>query len=477
MDNLDYKIKEIFPNESVLKMPDKYSIFHGKNIPSFIKDWLIKKFMDTNGDINISGLIKFMEDHIPQKGNNLKGKLITDRKQIKVLARILIEPDIRKGFLKFSIPDLGIRFNEGIIPQYIVKEYPELKGGEVWGVVSLSYVPPENSDLKHGYIELIDYKPFKPYKVDLSYYKEARKEFSTEEWIDLLIRSMEYNPKSFNSLFQKLEFISRLLIFVEPRLNLIELAPKGTGKSYVFGNLSKYGWIVSGGTISRAKLFYDISKNMPGIITQYDFVAFDEIQTIKFTDENELRGALKSYLESGTFSVGNIKQTSNAGVILLGNIEFIRDEKSLIPKNPIYFKNLPRIFLESALLDRFHGFIEGWKLPRINEDLKVKGFALNVEYFSEVLHNLRDKGEYAAVVDELIKVPHRADTRDVTAIKRITTAYLKLIFPNVEDLHTLSKDSFDKYCLSLAKERRKIIREQIHLIDPEYSSEVPDISI
>jgi len=255
---------------------------------------------------------------------------------------------------------------------------------------------------------------------------------------------------------------------------MIELAPKGTGKSYIFGNLSKYGWLISGGIVSRAKLFYDLAKNIPGIITKYDFVAFDEIQTIKFTDESELRGALKGYLESGTFSVGNIKQTSDASIILLGNIEFRREGNNLIPKNPIYFKNLPNIFLESALLDRFHGFIEGWRLPRVNEDLKVKGYALNVEYFSEILHNFREKGEYAALVDDLLDIPHKADTRDVTAIKRMATALLKLLFPNLDNLN---KDEFNKYCLSIAKEKRSIIRKQIHLIDSEYSKEVPDISV
>lgn len=96
-----------------------------------------------------------------------------------------------------------------------------------------------------------------------------------------------------------------MLIFVEPRLNIIELAPKGTGKSYVFGNISKYGWLISGGTVTRAKLFYDVSKSTMGIITIYDFVAMDEIQTIKFSDENELRGALKNYLESGVFTVAS----------------------------------------------------------------------------------------------------------------------------------------------------------------------------
>jgi len=152
-------------------------------------------------------------------------------------------------------------------------------------VITLVYQ--SSLDKEKGYVELINYKAFKPYRVDLDYYKNVRKEFSTTEWIDLLIRSMEYNPNGFESLSQKLMFLSRFLIFLEPRLNLIELAPKGTGKSYILGNLSKYGWMISGGKVTRAKLFYDMTKKSMGAIMLYDFVTMNEIQTITFSDADE----------------------------------------------------------------------------------------------------------------------------------------------------------------------------------------------
>lgn len=308
----------------------------------------------------------------------------------------------------------------------------------------------------------------------MEYFRAARKEFSTTEWIDLLIRSMEYNPDGFESLSQKLMFLSRLLVFIEPRLNLIELAPKGTGKSYIFGNLSKYGWMISGGKVTRAKLFYDMTKKSMGAITLYDFVTMDEIQTITFSDSAEIQAALKSYLEFGYTTVANVKLVSQAGLIIMGNISLSRDKKPMRLK---YFSELPETFKESALLDRFHGFIEGWKLPRINEDLKINGWTLNVEYFSEIMHELRDKPIYSAIVNDLLEVPAKADTRDTTAVKRIATAYLKLLFPNVNDTSEIDKDDFNNYCLIPAIEKRQIIRRQIHLIDEEFSDEMPDIKI
>jgi ATP-dependent Lon protease len=470
LNTLDEKIKIAFPDESVIKIPQNYSVFAGKNLPSFIKDFLIKRYTDNYGKLDRTGVLKFLEDHIPSKDNDLKNRLRTHREEVTVLTRFIIETDLKNDKLLFSIPDLGIKSSEGRIPDFVAKKNKELKDGELWGVVTLVYQPP--ADKEKGFVELVNYKAFKPYKVDLEYFKSARKEFSTTEWIDLLIRSMEYNPDGFESFSQKLMFLSRILIFLEPRLNMIELAPKGTGKSYIFGNLSKYGWMISGGKVTRAKLFYDMTKKSMGAITLYDFVTMDEIQTITFSDSSEIQAALKSYLEFGYTTVANVKLVSQAGLIIMGNISLSRDKKPIRLK---YFSELPDTFKESALLDRFHGFIEGWKLPRISEDLKINGWTLNVEYFSEIMHELRDKPIYSAIVNDLLEVPTKADTRDTTAVKRIATAYLKLLFPNVNDASNIDKDDFRNYCLIPAIEKRQIIRRQIHLIDEEFSEEMPDI--
>jgi ATP-dependent Lon protease len=272
-------------------------------------------------------------------------------------------------------------------------------------------------------------------------------------------------------------FLSRLLIFVEPRLNLIELAPKGTGKSYVFGNLSKYGWLISGGVVSRAKLFYDMQRKSMGMITLYDFITLDEIQTIKFTDSAELRAALKSFLEQGYTNIMGTRVESLAGFLIMGNISLSIENKPVSKK---YFSELPDTFKESALLERFHGFIEGWRLPRFNTSLLVHGHTLNVEYFSEILHELRNNYLYATIVDDLIDIPPKSDGRHVIAIKRLATAYLKLLFPNITNTEDVNKEDFNNFCLQPAIEKRKIILDQLRLIDPEYSQEkynIPDFKL
>lgn len=470
--SLDEKIKTVFPEESVLKNSDKYSVFSGFSIPSFVKDWLIKMFTDENDELDENGLKRFITNNLANNQKHVKGTLITDNKEVTLLARIVVEPDIKTGKLRFSVPDAGLKMNECEIPDYVVRDNPELKGGEVWGIITLDYLIPSGKE--KGVILLEKFKSFKPYSVDVDYFASKRNQFSLMEWVDFLIRSMEYNPDGFDSFTQKLLFISRLLVFVEPNINMMELAPKGTGKSYVFSNLSKYGWVVSGGTVTRAKLLYDISRESSGLIQQYQFLALDEIETIKFQDENELRGALKNYLESGSFTVAKYKGDSNCGLMVLGNIPLDENKK---PLNKQYFANLHKFFMDPALLDRFHGFIEGWYLPRMREELKIDGYGLNVEYFSEILNEMRRVPEFEIVVQQLLDIPLKADTRDTKAIIRISTAYLKLLFPHVRTIQDISKEDFEEYCLKPAMHMRGIIKHQISLIDYEFRNELPDIKI
>ena len=472
--NLDEKIKNAFPEESVYKSPEKYSIFTGLNLPSFVKDWLIKRYTDERGQLDEYGIKKFMADNLPteQRKKHIKGLLITENKEVKLLARIITTPDIQKGILKFSIPDAGLKMKDCRIPDYIARKHHELRGGEVWGIVTLDYLIPDGNE--KGVIELTDFKTFKPYEVNFDYFSLKREEFTLEEWVDLLIRSMEYNPDGFDSFTQKLRFISRLLVFVEPNLNLMELAPKGTGKSYVFSNLSKYGWMISGGTVTRAKLFYDISKESPGLIEQYDFLALDEIETIKFRDENELIGAMKNYLENGKFTVAKYSGSSNCGLIVLGNLPLDENKK---PLNKQYFAGLHKFFKDPALLDRFHGFIEGWYLPRMKEEMKITGYGLNVEYFSEILKSMRKIPDFRETTNNMLNIPPNSDTRDAEAIRRISTAYLKLLFPNARTVDDITPEDFKRFCLEPAIEMRGIIKHQISLIDQEFTPELPNITV
>ena len=469
---IESKIREAFSTNAIYKNPSATnSLFVGRNLPSFVKDFLLKKFLDADGNVDQGLLTAFLDSVMPKEP--IKERL-RDNAEVTVLARFIVSIDLVKGVTRFAIPDMDIKEKEGQIPEYVYSKHKgELVDGEKWGVIKLCVMP--DDDGKKNHIEMVDYKPFKPYKsVDYSYFQEARKHFTIEEWLDVLLSSMEYDAGGFESMSQKIEFLTRLLIFVEPRLNVIELAPKGTGKSYVYGNLSKYGWLVSGGKVTRAKLFYDKQKKQNGIIKNHDFTVFDEIQTIVFQEPAEIQAALKSYLESGKTTIDNNEFSSECGLMLMGNIPLTKERR---PVSNQYFNSLPVNFRESALLDRFHCFIEGWHLPRINKSMIYKGWTINVEYFSEILHSMRTQNQYSLLFDELVTFEKDADMRDFNAVKRITTAYMKLLFPHWTKKEEVNIGDFDMYCLQPAIRRRGIIKEQCHNIDAEFKTRMPVIEV
>ena len=471
---LSNKIKQYFSAMAIYKDPEKTnSLFSGRNLPSFVKDFLLKRYIDFDGNLNAQGLTSFLDLVIPQNPTTVKEKLLAGQ-DLTLLCRFIIYIDLVKNVKRFSIPDMGIKLNEGQIPEYVCEKHRgELVDGEKWGIIKICLLPDE--DGKKSHVEMVDYKPFKPYSsVDVGYLADARSNFTTTEWIDVLLSAMEYDPDGFESMTQKVEFLTRLLIFIEPRLNVIELAPKGTGKSYVFGNLSKYGWLVSGGKVTRAKLFWDKQKQQNGIIKNHDFTAFDEIQTITFQEPAEIQAALKSYLESGKTTIDNQEFSSECGLMLMGNIPLSKEK---LPISNRYFDNLPQNFCESALLDRFHCFIEGWKLPRINTSMIFKGWTINVEYFSEIMHSMRTQNIYNQIYDELVEIAPNTDMRDSKAVKRIATAYMKLLFPHWRTVEDVNKPEFEIFCLNPAIYRRGIVKQQCHYIDPEFKMQMSGISM
>lgn len=467
------KAKLYFANMAIYKDDKTNSFFVGRNLPSFVKDFILKRYTNEYGQVDANALTTFLNNVIPFKAESVKDRL-GNGEEVMLMTRFIVYIDLVKGIRRFGIPDLGIKLNEGQIPEYVYTNHKrDLVDGEKWGIIKLCVLP--DADGKKSHVEMVDYKPFKPYKsVDEIFFRDARKHFTTEEWINFLLSAMEYDSQGFVSMANKLEFLTRLLVFVEPRLNVIELAPKGTGKSYVFGNLSKYGWLVSGGKVTRAKLFYDKQKQQNGIIKNHDFTAFDEIQTIVFQEPSEIQAALKSYLESGKTTIDNNEFSSECGLILMGNIPLNKERR---PISNRYFDSLPINFKESALLDRFHCFIEGWHLPRINKSMIFKGWTINVEYFSEILHSLRTQNQYSILFDELVTFEKDADMRDFNAVKRITTAYIKLLFPHWVKKEDVNIDEFDMYCLQPAIRRRGIIKEQCHNIDPEFKTKMPEIRV
>ncbi len=462
MSTIDEKIREHYEKMSVFKGANK-SIFASCSVPSYIRDWFLMRYEDKDGHIDEEFVSGRLYDIVPRREEWLLrlDRLMNTGEEQKFLAKVKVKLNIKDNEIYFALPDFDIDYKDTLIERDIwlkIKNDTLSSEEETWGVVTLGYGPYK----KKNKIMLKNFALFRPYNINLEYYREARKNFTFEEWLSILLGAMGYNGDGYQTEEGKLEMLKRLIPFVEKRTNLIELAPKGTGKSYVYSQISKYGWLNSGGVMSRAKLFYDMQKNQVGLIGNYDFVVLDEISTIRFTDIEEMQGSLKGFLESGTFAVGTKKGTSDAGMVFMGNIK-----QANMNVNINMFTELPALFNDPALLDRIHGFIQGWKIPRMDEKMIMHGWALNSEYFSEIMHQLREDSSYFSLVNKLAKCDG-GDTRDINAVLKISTALVKLLFPHWLNEGDVDKEQFEKYCLAPAIEMRKIIKTQLGIMDEEY---------
>lgn len=483
---LEDKIRDIFADMVVLKDTKRSEYFSKLSIPSYMRDWLVMKFSDEEGTIDYDSVRRYIGRYIPSREDYEQFKFrMTNGETVQFLARVRVNVDIKTGKTQFELPDFGgLRGGAGGIVNFdVVEKWQDtlLRESENWGILSLAWQLDGSSKKPKGFISMVDYKPFCPYSIDLDDFKEYRSAFDVHEWIDVILTAIDYNPEGYLdengeiSEQKKLIFLRRLLPFVEKRVNMIELAPKGTGKSYVFEKLSKRGWLISGGTVSRAALVYDNAKKTGGLLTRFDYVGFDEVQSITFSEPGQIQQALKDYMEYGTIKGYDAQTPAHAGVIVLGNINAERFDTN---KNMV--EHISSVFGESATLDRFHGFIPGWEIPRMNTSMIANGWAINTEYFAEVLHALREDLIQDSLVDDCLDVPKDADQRDLTAIKRLCTALVKLLYPHARTKDDIDPQEFIDYCLDPAKEMRAVIKKQLCIIDPHEfdkpgKNTIPDI--
>ncbi len=438
--------------------------FGARAIPVYVGEWIISQFLE-DGEIKedarerITGIVsKFL----PQKAD--KNRILNDlkdHKPVQILDDFRVTVNLDKNTHELSIPVLDE--THALIQRTILDNNPMLLKTGMWGLGTLQYVPPDGDEVKKGQIWMLDFKPFQTPGVDLDYYTESRKHFSLDEWIDLLISSCQFNPES-HTLAQKMLLLSRVIPLVQPRVNLVELAPKGTGKSFVFDNISRYAAVIPGGKLSAPSLFFNSSSRQIGLIPRYDVVVVDEIQKIQTDSAGEAMAGLKMYLESGRYrrATGDMG-TSEAGFVMLGNITLTEERRPLFQTEGL-FKELPPALQESAFIDRLHGLLEGWFMPRITKNTPSRHLGLKGDFFGEVLHELRPRLEFADYISQNLHLPSCDDMRDNKAIARIAEGYLKLLFPDLN----VSEQEFIEFCVNPALRMRQQIRDELTKIDPEY---------
>ncbi len=463
LQSFESKALEYFAEVLINKWLIHAAGFGARAIPTYVGEWILSRYLEDGEltDASRQKVAQFIARYLPAKGqkNEVKDALLRQQ-VVKLLDDYSIAVNLTTGQRQLRIPFLDM--NDASVHSEIVDSNMLLLSSGVWGVGELFYISPDGEGRKKGEVWMRDFKPFQVGALDLDYYIECRQHFSLEEWRDLLISSMGFNPAIYSER-HKTVLLTRLLPLVEPRVNIVELAPKGTGKSFVFDNVSRYARVVAG-KVTPAVLFHNLSTNTPGLVTRYDAIVFDEVQKVSGDQAGELMAGLKIYLESGRFTRGRTEATAEAGLVMLGNISMDDKNLPLLLEQGI-FKEIPNFLSETAFIDRIHGIIPGWDMPRVSKDTPSKSLGFKGDFFSEVLHRLRSDVRYTDYVKTNMRLEGCNDLRDRNAITRMASAFLKLLFPDLRP----APEEFREYCLTPAVELRQRVRDELHKLDAEFA--------
>ncbi|MEH6457835.1 MAG: BREX system Lon protease-like protein BrxL [Cocleimonas sp.] len=453
---LDQKILSAFSSLTINKeVVRNLNIRDKRTIPSFVEEWLVDRFhSESSTELDtFSRISEFMSKHLPDKSEKNKIKYAIQKGESTVLLdRFEVRIDIVKDKRILSIP--CIDENSATITKDVLDSNHSLLEGGQWGAgrLNLGY------DGKQNIIELVDFSPMESGFVVLSELIKARESFTTKEWIYVLLRSMGYEPFSYTESQQRC-LLLRLIPLVQNNINMMELAPKGTGKSFIYSNLSRYTWLNSGGALSEAQLFFNLSTKQVGLFGNYDLLVLDEGQSINFKGADDIHAKFKNYLESGEFSRGNKKVSSECGLMILANIDIYENK----PMRSDYIKHLPEMFHDDALIDRFHGIIPGWEIPRFTTDKAAQGYGIKADVFGQYMHQLRLVSHLEFPFGE--SPEFKGDIRDKNAVTRLCKALSKLLLINP------GHEDYQEYVLEPSISLRRRVRTQLAELNPnEFSN-------
>lgn len=425
-------------------------------LPRYVSEFILGQYLSNHEDeeVAIREAKNFVYKHYPEpnSGELIKHRLIENGED-KLLQKFEAMIDIKQIIYTVKVPILRekIRIDPGL-----TSLYPALLTTGMWGLGNIRHNPTESKKFP---IELTDFKPFQIGSFDRGELFDARGNFSLEQWISLLIISLGLNPAALTK-NQQFQLLSRLIPLVSKNINLAEFGPKSTGKTYQYRNHSSYTHIISGASITPAKFVFDLITNSPGLISTSDVVVFDEITSADFGQKKdfEMIGLLKDYMEGGNVARGKKEINDDASIVFLGNIE-IKGKK---PKFEDFVRDLPRAFGDTAFIDRLHGFIPGWEVPKIaqTEVALTSRPGLMSNYLGEALHSLRTWDHpsfiWKHVDTDLLNI------RNEKSVRNLAGGMVKLLFPGV----TPSLDELN-FCLKLAVQLRQNVHDQLSLQEPD----------
>jgi len=451
MDILDKKLNSIFDGK-VVRKDLLHRIKKGTNVPTFVLEFLLARYCASDDvaeiEAGLEAVLETLNDNYvrPNEANLAQSKVATKGKYrfIDKVHVNYIEKDRRHWAALENFDSRRVAISEKFY-----KDNERLLQGGLWAEVTIAFNEIEDDDYTF-YVE--DLRPIQLSRFDFQRYCEGRNEFSRDEWLDVILRSVGLEPSCLTHR-QKLHFIARLFSLVEPNYNFIELGPRGTGKSYFFSEFSPYSTLISGGQATKSILFYNNQKKKVGLVGFWDTVAFDEVGGIKIKDQDTIQ-IMKDFLANGRFSRG-VEVIADASMAFVGNLDL---SVSQIVNSEVYdlFQPLPKEF-DLAIMDRFAIYLPGWEMPKNSSEFLTKNYGFITDYLAEAFHYLLKHTNRYEEVNKRIHLGKAVEGRDEKGIKKTVASFLKILHPSSPP----TDDEFDEY-VEYAIEGRRRIKEQMN---------------
>lgn len=431
-------------------------------VPTYVLEYLLGQYCASDDQEQIKqGLEKVKEvitnNYVQRQDAEMIKGLIHDQGRYRIIDNISVQLSERDDEYHASFANLGIS-HVPIGAQYVKQNPKLLSGNGVWCIVTVGYIPGENIKVRW---EIQTLKPIQISNIDVQDYIAQRQKFSTDEWIDFLIHTVGLNPDVMNRR-EKFICLSRLLPHVENNFNLMELGPKGTGKSHIYQELSPYGVLVSGGDVTSARLFVKMSgnKEIIGLVGYWDVVAWDEFEQQKGTaTDGKLIDIMQNYLANKKFNRGKGTHEASASMCFVGNT------KHTVPymlRNSHLFESIPNSFIKSAFLDRIHLYNPGWEVSILKKSSFSQDYGLITDYIAAVLHELR-KVDYSQLISQYADFSKTLSQRDMEGINKTFSGFIKLLYPDGKFTDAEAYEIID-----YATECRKRVKDQIYIIDATF---------
>jgi ATP-dependent Lon protease len=452
MSTFDQKTASVFAGKVVRKdLVRKVKV--GANVPVFVLEYLLGKYCATDDPAAIDAGLRVVNTTLatnfvrPDEANKAQSLIKEKGKHTlidKVKVRYLAEDD--KYWAEFV--NFGHKYVH--VPERYVRDYDRLLMGGIWAQVEIKHQYDEEATGKRSPFWIESLKPIQLATFDLEEYRTCRRQFTTDEWIDLLVRSVGLEPSHFSRRL-KLLFLTRLIPLCEQNYNLVELGPRGTGKSYAYQELSPYVILLTGPT-TVANLFFNMATNKIGLVGLWDAVAFDEVADLQKMPK-EVVTTLKTYCESGTFARGKESLSGIASIAFFGNTN---QPVEVMVRSSHLFIPMPDVIREDmAFLDRIHFYVPGWEVPKMRVEFFTEHYGFVVDYLAEALRELR-RHNYTEMIDRYFALGSHLNARDVKAVRKTVSGLVKLLYPHGE----VAREEMPEL-VELALEGRRRVKEQL----------------